>query len=592
MALFKKNKMITVPISALMTGGDYKPKALPALPALPPAPDSPQHRDEADALPTIPSGMFEKCPGCERILYAEDIVASLRVCACGHHLRLTARQRIAITADEGSFAELFAEVRGGNPLDFPGYDEKLKNTRALTGLEEAVVCGEASISGRRCALAVMDAGFIMGSMGAATGEKLALIAEHALEKRLPLIAFTASGGARMQEGMLSLMQMAKVSAAIARLDAARVPYIVVLTDPTTGGVTASLAMLGDVTLAEPRALVGFAGRRVIEQTIRQALPDGFQTAEFQQERGFVDAIVPRAELPGLLGKLLAAYAEAGAVPAEADGEACAELAPAQAPEPTPWERVQLARSPQRPTAMTYISVVFDDFIEWHGDRNVGDDAAIVGGMARLGGVPVMVIAEEKGETVQEKARRNFGSPHPEGYRKALRLMHQAEKWQWPVICLIDTQGAYCGIGAEERGQGEAIAHALRDMALLRVPIVSVVLGEGGSGGALALGVADRVAMLENAIYAILSPEGFASILWRDATRAQEAAGVMRITSRDLHAMGIVEDILPEPGGDAATDPHAMAQTLKRYLCRCMAELQALDGDERLERRYQRFRAMK
>lgn len=307
MALFKKSRMITLPVTRTDQGARVLPVTAPA--ALPPF-EPPARVDEA--APTIPSGMWEKCPECNRLLYAEDLMASLRVCSCGKHLRLTARQRIACTADEDSFQELFAGVRGGNPLRFPGYDEKLKNTRDFTGLDEAVVCGSATIGGSPCALSVMDSTFIMGSMGAATGEKLTLIAEWALERRCPLISFTASGGARMQEGILSLMQMAKVSAAIARLDEAGIPYFVVLTDPTTGGVTASLAMLGDITLAEPGALVGFAGRRVIEQTIRQALPLGFQTAEFQRDHGFVDAIVARADLPDTLRLLLGLHAREAA----------------------------------------------------------------------------------------------------------------------------------------------------------------------------------------------------------------------------------------------------------------------------------------
>lgn len=258
---------------------------------------------------------------------------------------------------------------------------------------------------------------------------------------------------------------------------------------------------------------------------------------------------------------------------------------------TAWERVLIARNPQRPTSGTYIRGIFDDFIELHGDRNVADDAAIIGGIGRLNGIPVTVIGEEKGVDARDKAWRNFGSPHPEGYRKALRLMKQAEKFARPVICLIDTQGAYCGVGAEERGQGEAIAHNLRDMMALKVPIVSVVIGEGGSGGALALGVADRVAMLENAIYSILSPEGFASILWRDAQRAQEAAEVMRITAHDLLELGIIEDILPEPGGDAISDPLAMIETLRGYLAEQIGGLRGIPAGELCRLRYERFRRM-
>lgn len=263
-----------------------------------------------DELPTVPAGMWEKCLRCHRIVYADDLHSNLKVCPhCNNHFRLTAKQRIDITADEGSFVEINAELRGGDPLSFPGYPDKLRTARAFTGLHDAVLTGTARIQGHPCVLCAMDSGFMMGSMGAAVGEKMARAAELAIESKLPLVVFTVSGGARMQEGIVSLMQMAKVSATIGKLDRAGLPYIVVLTDPTTGGVTASFAMLGDITLAEPNALVGFAGRRVIEQTIKQVLPESFQRAEFLQDRGFVDRVVDRRDMAAMLGSLLAMHAK-------------------------------------------------------------------------------------------------------------------------------------------------------------------------------------------------------------------------------------------------------------------------------------------
>lgn len=258
---------------------------------------------------------------------------------------------------------------------------------------------------------------------------------------------------------------------------------------------------------------------------------------------------------------------------------------------SPWDKVTLARLAERPTALDYIEQIFDDFIELHGDRLYGDDPAIVGGIATLGGVPVTVIGHQKGRSTKENIRRNFGMPHPEGYRKALRLMKQAEKFQRPVICFIDTPGAFCGIGAEERGQGEAIARNLMEMAALQTPILSVVIGEGGSGGALALGVADRVWMLEHSIYAVLSPEGFASILWKDGTRGKEAAEIMKLTAQDLATYGIIDQVIPEPLGGAHKDPKAMAQTLKEALTKELPQLMEMPMDVRLEGRYQKFRRM-
>jgi len=250
-------------------------------------------------------GIWKRCPECAEVIYNDDLEENLKVCPrCSHHFRLTARERIEITADEGTFREFAAGVVGTDPLGFPGYAEKLEDMRGATGDNEALVTGECEIGGAKCVAAVMNGYFMMGSMGAAVGEKFALAAERALKKKLPLIAFTVSGGARMQEGLVSLMQMAKTSAVLGKLDEAGLLYIVVLTDPTTGGVTASFAMLGDVTVAEPNALVGFAGRRVIEQTVKQVLPQSFQRAEFLVEKGFVDIIAHRRELKATIANII------------------------------------------------------------------------------------------------------------------------------------------------------------------------------------------------------------------------------------------------------------------------------------------------
>jgi len=250
-----------------------------------------------------------------------------------------------------------------------------------------------------------------------------------------------------------------------------------------------------------------------------------------------------------------------------------------------YDRVKLARSGTRPTGIDYITNIFTGFFELHGDRRYADDAAIVGGIANLGSMPVTVIAIEKGRTARERARRSSGAPNPEGYRKALRLMKQAEKFRRPVICFVDTSGAFCGVGAEERGQGQAIAENLMELSALRVPVISLLIGEGGSGGALALAVADRVWMLENAVYSVISPEGCASILWKDSTRAAEAARSLRLTAEEALKLGIIEEIIPENGLGAA-DFYAGIRT------RLVSEIAALESDPMLvENRYRRFRAM-
>lgn len=254
-----------------------------------------------------------------------------------------------------------------------------------------------------------------------------------------------------------------------------------------------------------------------------------------------------------------------------------------------WEKVKLARMPVRPTGLDYIERLFDDFIELHGDRYYGDDKAIVAGLAFFGDIPVTVIAQQKGRNTKENIMRNFSMPHPEGYRKALRLMKQAEKFGRPVICFIDTPGAFCGIGAEERGQGEAIATNLVEMMQLKTPIISIVISEGGSGGALALGVADRVYMLENAIYSILSPEGFASILYKDASKAEQAANDMKLTAQDLLEFGIIDGIIEEPAGGAHNDYNQMANNIRQVLEVDLKLLMETPLDELLDGRYKKFR---
>jgi len=256
-----------------------------------------------------------------------------------------------------------------------------------------------------------------------------------------------------------------------------------------------------------------------------------------------------------------------------------------------WQRVTLARLKERPTALDYINIIFDDFIELHGDRSFSDDQSIVCGIGLLNNKSVTIIAQQKGKNIKDNIKRNFGMPKPEGYRKALRIMKQAEKFKRPIVCFIDTPGAFCGIDAEERGQGEAIARNLLEMSRLKTVTLSIVIGEGGSGGALALGVADRVIMLENSIYSILSPEGFASILWKDASKAKEAAEVMKITAEDLKEFNIIDKIIKEPAGGAHKNLDKMAETLKENIINEIEILKEYSLDILLDKRYNKFRNM-
>ena len=545
-----------------------------------------------------PEGLFQKCNCCGKPVYNEDLIENDYVCpVCGNYFRIRPKTRIAMVLDKDTFEEWDAKMDTSDPLNFPGYKNKLERQRSVTNLDEAVITGKGKILGKDVVIAVMGADFMMGSMGEVVGEKITRAVERATQMRLPIIIFTCSGGARMQEGIVSLMQMAKTSAALKRHDEAGLLYITVLTDPTTGGVTASFAMLGDVILAEPGALIGFAGPRVIEQTIGQKLPEGFQRAEFLLEHGFVDMILPRQDQKHVIGRILYMHrkhdmdVEENGVKTDIPVNTLAAAQSQENTEKSAWDTVLLSRKADRPTALDYITAVFDEFMEFHGDRCFKDDGAIVGGIAMFHGMPVTVIGQQKGKNTKDNIRRNFGMPSPDGYRKALRLMKQAETFGRPIICFVDTPGAFCGLEAEERGQGEAIARNLFEMSDLKVPVLSIVIGEGGSGGALAMAVANEVWMMENAIYSILSPEGFASILYKDSKKAPEAARVMKVTAADLKELGLIERIIPEEEPANTDTLYRIAGYMDRSMVKFMKKYQDMSGEELAEHRYERFRRM-
>lgn len=549
----------------------------------------------AHMAPEVPEGLLKKCNVCKSAILTEDVKNGYYICPkCQNYFRVHAMHRIEMVADAGTFEEWDKGLTSGNPLHYKGYEEKVEALQEKTGLDEAVVTGKARIAGNEVVLAVCDGRFMMASMGKVVGEKITRAVEKATSERIPIIIFACSGGARMQEGIHSLMQMAKTSAALKRHHDAGCLYVSVLTDPTTGGVTASFAMLGDIILAEPGALIGFAGPRVIEQTIGQKLPEGFQRSEFLLKKGFVDAIVNRTDLKDTLSEIIRMH-----TPGEnrintyeyyLKKNAAIERIPLRNNEDmTAWEKVQLSRSITRPAALDYVKSIFKDFIEFHGDRYYGDDGAIVGGIATIGGMPVTVIAQQKGKSTKENIVRNFGMPSPEGYRKALRLMKEAERFGRPVICFVDTPGAFCGIEAEERGQGEAIARNLYEMSGLKVPVLTIVIGEGGSGGALAMAVSNEVYMMENATYSILSPEGFASILWKDSKRAGEASEVMKITAGDLLKLKVIEKIIPEVKPAGEENVQDIVRYMRCYIKEFLAKYRTKDTESIVNERYERFR---
>lgn len=589
----------------------------------------PEVKETASQIkPEVPEGLLKRCNKCGKGIFTEDYKKNLYICPkCGGYLRMPAQKRIEFLTEADSFEEWDTGLSTENPLHMIGYPDKIKALQDKTKLDEAVITGKARIGENEVALMVMDGRFLMASMGEVVGEKIARGVERATKEKLPVIIFTCSGGARMQEGMTSLMQMAKTSAALKRHSDAGLLYITVLTDPTTGGVTASFAMLGDIILAEPKALIGFAGPRVIEQTIHKKLPKGFQRSEFLLKHGFIDKIVERKDMKTVLEQILTMHRQTtkysgivkntGAVSEintdlntanpsskREDVQAVSnknagksrkqKLSLAQkkrAGEKTAWERVLTSREKDRPVGEDYIYGLFEEFIEFHGDRNFGDDAAICGGIAYFQGKPVTVIAQMKGKSTAENIARNFGMPEPEGYRKALRLMKQAEKFHRPIICFVDTPGAFCGMEAEERGQGEAIARNLYEMSALKTPILSVLIGEGGSGGALAMAVADEVWILENAVYSILSPEGYAAILWKDGSQAARAAKAMKLTSYDLYKAGFVEKIIPEPEGYTLDSIINVFDNLEENISVFLENSKSMTEEERVEQRYQRFRSM-
>lgn len=559
----------------------------------------PEKKEESvvqQPAPEVPETVT--CKICKKELDKKRVVKNKYVCyECGYYFRVRAKNRIKMVADAGSFENWFEEEKTGNPLNFPEYEEKVAATQEKTGLSEGVTIGECTIYGQKTVLGVIDARFMMGSMGHVVGEKITRAMEDATEKKLPVILFCCSGGARMQEGIVSLMQMAKTSAAVKRHSDAGLLYVPVLTDPTTGGVTASFAMLGDIILAEPKALIGFAGPRVIEQTIGQKLPEGFQRAEFQLEHGFIDAIVERDDLKMTLYRILkmheprTGYANFDPLreddnyePTELMKERNVKAKPMNA-----WDKVTAARQMKRLASVDYIDTIFDEFMEMHGDRYFRDDPAIVGGFAYLDGQPVTVIGVHKGKDLKDCAYRNYGMPSPEGYRKAIRLMKQAEKFNRPIITFVNTSGAYPGKEAEENGQGEAIARNLYEMSGIKVPILCLMIGEGGSGGALALAVGNEVWMMENATYSILSPEGFASILWKDGKRAKEAAEVMKITAQNLKELQVVDDIIPEFGGADEDALTSIANYMKGNMKKFLKAQNGKSGEQLSAERYDRFR---
>ncbi|MGC4806939.1 acetyl-CoA carboxylase carboxyl transferase subunit alpha [Micromonospora sp. DT233] len=596
--------------------------------------------------------LWSRCDGCAALLYRRRLRRNLDVCpGCGAHARLAASERVRQLVDPSSFVALPERPDDVDPIGFVDvlpYPLRLVAARAGTGLAEAVLCGTATIGGHPVALAVVDFRFLGGSLGCVAGELVTRTAERALADRVALVLVTASGGARIQEGTLALMQLATVSQAIGALREAGLLTVSVLTDPAYGAGAASFAPDTDVLLAESGARSGVAGPRVLRQVAGRPLSDGFHSAEFLLRHGLVDLVVRRRDLRDRLTTLLEAARsgrqardratgrpatdratgrratdrsadrwtgrpgvhrpETGPPPSRPAavapvGSAAAAAPPGPAATATPvgrdaagragavdpWETVRLARHPGRPTTLDYLDSAFDGFTELHGDRLGADCPAVVGGLARLGDRQVLVVGHQKGHHAAELAARNFGMASPAGHRKALRLLRLAARLGLPVVTLVDTPGADPGMRAEEQGQAAAIAENILTLSCLPVPVVAVVTGEGGGGGALALAVADRVLMLQHAVYSVISPEGCAAILWSGRAAAPQAARALRLTAVDLCALGIADDVVAEPSPGAHADPPAAAELLRAAVLANLTPLLDVPPATLVRRRRARFR---
>jgi acyl-CoA carboxylase subunit beta len=526
------------------------------------------------------------CIACGAGLGGTEMYEHYRVCPwCGFHYTISARERVALLADAGSFHETHRSLTSIDPISFSGqasYRQRVYEEERRTGLIDAIITGSASVQGHPLVLAVIDFRFFGGSIGCVVGEKLTLAFELAARKKRPMLVVVASGGTRMQEGLLSLAQVAKSAAAAARLGPAGVPFVSLLANPTIGAAYAGFVNLSDIILAEPGAILGYATTRAVEEASGGPLPPEAHTAESHLAHGLIDQIVARIQQRDLLAVLLDMLASRYRLMAAADQQP----APPRASSPPPWNTVQLARHAARPSAREYIQRMTSNFIELHGDRQHGDDAAVVCGLGQLDGETVVLLGQER-----HHADARDGMIRPEGFRKACRAMQLAAKLRLPLINLVDTPGAAMDLGAEEQGLGNALAACLATAATLPVPSLAAVIGEGGSEAALAFSVANRLLMMEHAIFTPVSPEVAASILYRDRGRAETAAQALRLTAGDCLALRIADGIIPEPATGAHQDHEEAARALKAALLRELSQIQTLPPKRLVQDRYRKLRAI-
>ena len=542
--------------------------------------------------------MWIKCAECGRLVYYKDYKDNHYICPnCNRAFIMTPKQRFDLLFDNTSWEKIALPVVTDDPLEFVdriAYKDRLAEARDETGCRDAITTADGTIGGIPTTVCVLNGFFMMGSMGRAVGDGIIASIEHAISQKRPFIMVTSSGGARMQENILSLMQMARTTAAVNRLHENGIPYIVLLTDPTFGGVTASFAMLGDVHIAEAGARIGFAGRRVIEQNIREKLPSDFQTAEYLYEHGMVDIVVPRTELRERIAKILAVLTKQERAPREIN--VATPAADTHKPtrgmgESDAYDKVLLARNENRPHFLDYVNGIVEDWTYLAGDRTFAEDPAMGSGIGFWRGIPAVIIGQEQGRTIETRQKHRFGMANPDGYRKAQRMMRLAEKFKLPIISLFDTAGAFAGREGEERGQSQAVAASIATGLTVKTPYVAVNVGQGGSGGAIAIGTGDSVLMLENAIYSVIAPESCASILWRDNKYKAAAATAMKLTARDMAEMHVIDQIVHEPAGGAHTDWQTTMELLSAAVAEHIRKLEQIPVEELVKRRSDKFLCM-
>ncbi|MQF69810.1 acetyl-CoA carboxylase carboxyl transferase subunit beta [SAR202 cluster bacterium AD-804-J14_MRT_500m] len=535
----------------------------------------------------------DRCLACGENISEEELYSNWRVCPyCRFHYTLTARERIEILVDQGSFKETRRDLVSLDPLSFStgsNYRKNITQDQKRTGLTDAAVTGQATLGGHKVKIVVLDFGFMGGSMGSVVGEKLALAFEAAAKQKRPVVAVITGGGVRVQEGILSLMQMAKTVTAAKRLSEKKLPFITVLANPATGQAYSSFANIADIIIAEPGSLIGMVPLKTLREASEFPLPFNAHTAEAHLERGLLDIVVDREDIGECIARILTIL---DSEDISFDKKMVKNIKIEVSSEPEPWQAVELARNEARPSTRYYIDSVFDNFIELRGDRVSSDDRTITGGLGLLAGKPIMVIGQERDRKGSLSNSVN-GASHifPEGFRKAQRLMILAAKFKLPVVTLVDTDGAHPGLDSEEQGIGNSIATTLSLMAELPVPVVSAITGEAGSEGALALGVADSILMQQFAIYSPLSPEKMAIKIYRDKSKVKEAAESLKLTASGCKELGIVDTIVPEPDEGAHVDPLQAAHRLRDALIKELARLSDKPVKKLLKERYKKFRNM-